>query len=159
MITVRALVPVARALTLGAVFATVTAASAATFAETLPGADLGAPIAASAETGDVLDIRVADIMLPDPKLPVPRHAAAKPTDPLPPLPPYAGAGIARVDLKCWQHGVLILQESRLVAATEPFPYVVKFPAPSPGGVPTYVTDSRNATCLIKSADTEPQRRR
>lgn len=159
MSNVRALVPVACALTLGAVFSAVAVASPATFAETLPGAELGAPMAASAESGDVLDVRVAEILLPDPK-PVSPRAAKKPTDgSLPPLPPYAGAGTARVDLKCWQHGVLIVHETRLVAAAEPFHYAVKFPSPSAGGASTYLADARNATCLIKPADTEVPRRR
>jgi hypothetical protein len=82
--------------------------------------------------------------------------------PLPAAPRYPGAGTARVDVKCWQEGVLIVHETRLVAATEPFSYMVKFPSALTGGVPTYIADARNATCLIKpaaaDAETTPRRR-
>lgn len=69
-------------------------------------------------------------------------------------PIFAGAGSARVDLKCWQYGVLILHETWLVAAAEPFTYALKFPSASAGGVPTYVAEVRNATCLIKPSTGE-----
>jgi hypothetical protein len=76
--------------------------------------------------------------------------------------PKAPATTARVELKCWQHGVLIVNESRLVAAAEPFPYIVKFPAAAAGGLPTYLAESRNATCVIKPVgegnDGAPRRR-
>jgi hypothetical protein len=80
---------------------------------------------------------------------------------LPAQPRFPGAGTARVDVKCWQEGVLIVNETRLVAADEPCPYSIKFPSALTGGVPTYIADARNATCLIKpsgEAEAAPRRR-
>ena len=58
---------------------------------------------------------------------------------------------ARVDVRCWQHGILIVNERRLLPAVEPFPYVVKFPSREPGGVPVYLGAWASATCMIKPA--------
>src|SRR2546428_4992548 len=45
---------------------------------------------------------------------------------------------ARVDLRCWQDGVLIVHESRVTPAVEPFSYALKFPARDAGGLPMYL---------------------
>jgi hypothetical protein len=56
--------------------------------------------------------------------------------------------VGRVSVRCWQDGVLIVNESR-PAPAEPFSYAVKFPSRDGGGVPTYLATWATATCLIK----------
>jgi hypothetical protein len=67
----------------------------------------------------------------------------------------AGAGTgARVVLRCWQEGALIVEELGLLPPAEPFPYLVKFPSREPGGLPTYLTETRNATCVVRAVGAE-----
>lgn len=50
-------------------------------------------------------------------------------------------------LRCWQHGELILSESKLVPAAEPFSYSLKLQSAEHGHL--YLTDTRNATCILQ----------
>jgi hypothetical protein len=67
---------------------------------------------------------------------------------------------ALVELRCWQEGQLIIHESRLAAASEPFPYLVRFPSTEPGVPPVYLADTRNSTCVIRpiAAESDAARR-
>lgn len=172
MPTIRTLAPRARAGTFRRLAALVLAAAvpATCLGETFVMPEPPAPVASASEATNpvaISAVAVTEVVVSEPKSPVVRASATRPAPvsnerAMPPAPAYVGAGTARVDLKCWQHGVLIVHETRLVAAVEPFHYAVKFPSPSSGGIPTYLADSRNATCLIKpaslEADTTPRRR-
>ena len=94
---------------------------------------------AATETAASRDAREAEATLAST-----RHAASAERN-----PGTAATGTGRVDLRCWQDGVLIVNESRVAPAAEPFPYALKFPSKSAGGLPMYLTAFSSATCLIK----------
>jgi hypothetical protein len=64
--------------------------------------------------------------------------------------PAASPPAADYTIRCWQYGRLIFEEQRLAPVGEPFPYVAKLKRNDRQGSAVYLTDTGNATCLIRA---------
>jgi hypothetical protein len=64
--------------------------------------------------------------------------------------PAATMPVADYNIRCWQYGRLIFEEQRLSPVGEPFPYVAKLKRNDRQGAAVYLTDTGNATCLIRA---------
>lgn len=64
--------------------------------------------------------------------------------------PAATMPVADYNIRCWQYGRLIFEEQRLSPVGEPFPYVAKLKRNDRQGGAVYLTDTGNATCLIRA---------
>ena len=71
----------------------------------------------------------------------PQEKASAPAAPMP---------AADYTIRCWQYGRLIFEEQRLAPVGEPFPYVAKLKRNDHQGSAVYLTDTGNATCLIRA---------
>ena len=68
--------------------------------------------------------------------------------------PVASPPTADYTIRCWQYGRLIFEEQRLAPVGEPFPYVAKLKRNDRQGSAVYLTDTGNATCLIRAEATK-----
>jgi hypothetical protein len=60
-------------------------------------------------------------------------------------------------VRCWQHGRLVLEENNLEAPTESPAYAISFNALDRNRTPLYLVDIKSGLCLIKNTEFEPNR--
>ena len=65
--------------------------------------------------------------------------------------PSAPSGIYQ--LRCWQHGLLLF-EDRINLPADAAAYSIRMSGTDRNGKPMYVTETRNATCLVRIAPDE-----
>jgi hypothetical protein len=71
-------------------------------------------------------------------------SAEKPAD----KAPKAGANYR---IRCWQDGRLLFEQDEVALPSDLSPYSVKLRGTDREGRPIYLTDSKNATCLVQLA--------
>jgi hypothetical protein len=54
-------------------------------------------------------------------------------------------------IRCWQHGRLLFEENRITLPADGGQYPLKVAGTDRNNKPIYVADTKNATCLIRSA--------
>jgi hypothetical protein len=69
-----------------------------------------------------------------------------------PRPAPAGGGY---QIRCWQYGRLLFEENRVTLPADAARYGIKMAGTDRRNKPIYVADTRNATCLIRSAVESP----
>jgi hypothetical protein len=63
---------------------------------------------------------------------------------------------AMYQVRCWQFGHLVFEENDVVFNIDGGRYSPKLRGTDRKGVPLYIADTKNATCLIRSATPETQ---
>ena len=58
-------------------------------------------------------------------------------------------------IRCWQEGRLLFEENRVTLPSDNAQYGFKMAGTDRKGKPIFVAETRNATCLIRSAVDEP----
>ena len=56
-------------------------------------------------------------------------------------------------IRCWQHGLLLF-EDRITLPADAAAYSIRMSGTDRNGKPMYVTETRNATCLVRIAPDE-----
>ena len=54
-------------------------------------------------------------------------------------------------IRCWQYGRLLFEENQVVLAADNAQYTLKIAGTDRKGQPLFVAETKNATCLIRSA--------
>lgn len=67
----------------------------------------------------------------------------------------SGAGLYQI--RCWQEGRLVFEETARSIDLAPGRYSTKFQGKDRNGSPLYVADTRNSTCLIKGVEGTSER--
>jgi len=65
--------------------------------------------------------------------------------------PAASSGVYQI--RCWQHGLLLF-EDRINLPADAATYSIRMSGTDRNGKPMYVTETRNATCLVRIAPDE-----
>ena len=76
--------------------------------------------------------------------------AGKPT-----ATPKQHAANGAYQIRCWQEGRLLFEENRITLPSDNAQYGFKMAGTDRKGKPIFVAETRNATCLIRSAVDEP----
>lgn len=69
--------------------------------------------------------------------------------------PAPRPGIGPYQVRCWQYGRLLFEENRVTLPANAAQYGIKMAGTDRRNKPIYVADTRNATCLIRSAIEAP----
>ena len=78
-------------------------------------------------------------------------APAAPARPARVEAPATTSGIYQI--RCWQHGLLLF-EDRITLPADAAAYSIRMSGTDRSGKPMYVTETRNATCLVRIAPDE-----
>jgi hypothetical protein len=63
---------------------------------------------------------------------------------------------ANYQIRCWQEGRLLFEENRVTLPADAAQYGIRMAGTDRRNKPIYVADTRNATCLIRSATEAPR---
>jgi hypothetical protein len=63
----------------------------------------------------------------------------------------ADRAAGRYQLRCWQHGRLLFEENQIALPADNARYGVRMAGQDREGRPLFVVETKNATCLIRSA--------
>jgi hypothetical protein len=86
-------------------------------------------------------------------LDTPAPATAMPAPPVRPRAESTSAANGVYQIRCWQHGLLLF-EDRINLPADAAAYSIRMSGTDRSGKPMYVTETRNATCLVRIAPDE-----